>query len=210
MEFQIVDFGGGNAETISVPDEFFAREFSPALVQQVLQVSMACGRQGTRAQKTRAEVRHTTKKMFRQKGTGRARAGHSSTPIRRGGGRAFPSRPDENFTQRINRRMFRAGMAAIFSRLVSENRFFVVRDFTMDNIKTKEAVQKIADMKLSGNLLFVDTDWEDDNCILSCANIPSVSMRLISHLLPTELVKADCVVFSQAAVMRSLEIWHEA
>lgn len=209
MDMPIVDFGGENGASITVPDELFLKRFVESLVQQVTVVSAACGRQGTRAQKNRAAVKHSTKKLFRQKGTGRARGGHSSTNIRRGGGRAFPASPDDNFSRRINRKMFRAAMAVILSQLLRENRFLVVRQLSHESNKTKHFTAKAAQMKLSGNVLFVDTDWQDD-FVLSCRNIPTISLVSHAHLLPTDLLKADHVIFSQNALERSVEVWHEA
>ncbi len=205
----IVDFGGQNGGSITVPDELFLKNFIASLVQQTNHVSLACGRQGTRAQKNRAQVHHSTKKLFRQKGTGRARGGHSSTPIRRGGGRAFPAMPDENFSLKINRKMYRAGMAVILSKLVREGRFSAVRELSISSPKTKAFLTKIAEMNLSGRVLFVDVDWNVD-FILSCQNVPSISLVSHANLLSTDLLKADHIIFSEGAILRSIEVWHEA
>lgn len=210
MELPIVDFGGQNSSSITVPEELFLKRFIASLVQQVSHVSLACGRQGTRAQKNRAQVHHSTKKLFRQKGTGRARGGHSSTNIRRGGGRAFPAMPDENFSLKINRKMFRSAMSVILSKLVREERFSVVRTMSLETApKTKEFITKITDMKLSGRILLVDVDWNVD-FILSCRNVPNISLISHTNLLPTDLLKADQIIFSESAIKRSIEVWHEA
>ena len=137
MELQIIDAQGASTTTMSASDEIFGREYNEALIHQVVVAYQANGRAGNRAQKTRAEVRHSTKKPWKQKGTGNARAGMTSSPIWRGGGRAFASRVDENFTHKVNRKMYRAGLAAILSQLVREDRLHVVESFAIDAPKTK-------------------------------------------------------------------------
>jgi large subunit ribosomal protein L4 len=119
MELQLINDQGQSAGVVNASDAVFGREYNEALVHQLITAFLANARTGDRAQLTRAEVRHSTKKPFKQKGTGRARAGMTSSPIWRGGGRAFPNKPDENFTQKVNRKMYRAGIASIFSKLGS-------------------------------------------------------------------------------------------
>src|SRR3954465_6034607 len=128
MQLELLNEQGQAASKFDAPDTVFGREYNEALVHQIVVAFQANARQGTRAQKARAEVHHSTKKPFRQKGTGRARAGMTSSPLWRGGGRIFPNRPDENFTQKVNRKMFRAGIASILSQLVREDRLAVVEN----------------------------------------------------------------------------------
>src|SRR5256885_11966114 len=122
MELKLINEKGQSTASVSASDIAFGREYNESLVHQVVTAYMANARAGTRAQKNRETVKHSTKKPWRQKGTGRARAGMTSSPIWRGGGRAFPNSPDENFTQKVNKKMYRAGMAAIFSQLVRDGR----------------------------------------------------------------------------------------
>jgi large subunit ribosomal protein L4 len=132
MDLKLINDQGQDAGAVSAADSLFGREYNEALVHQLVAAYMANGRQGDRAQLTRAEVRHSTKKPFKQKGTGRARAGMTSSPLWRGGGRTFPNKPDENFSQKVNRKMFRAGIATILSRLVQDGRLTVVDSLCVD------------------------------------------------------------------------------
>jgi large subunit ribosomal protein L4 len=150
----------------------FAREYNEALVHQVVVAFQANARQGTRAQMDRAEVRHSTKKPWRQKGTGRARAGMSSSPLWRGGGRIFPNSPDENFTQKINKKMYRAGMASIFSQLARDGRLAVIDSMEVDSPKTKHFAAKLKAMGLDSVLVIADR--VDDNLLLASRNLPNV------------------------------------
>src|SRR5881394_4422160 len=132
MELKMVGNSGDSAGTVKATDSIFGREFNQALVHQLVVAYQANARLGTRAQKDRGAVNHSTKKPWRQKGTGRARAGMTSSPLWRGGGRIFPNKPDENFTQKLNRKMYRAGMASILSQLVREERLSVIEALTVD------------------------------------------------------------------------------
>src|SRR5690606_4046256 len=120
---------GQSSATVNAPDTVFGREFNEALVHQIVVAYRANARAGNRAQKDRAEVKHSTRKPWRQKGTGRARAGMTSSPLWRGGGRTFPSSPEENFTQKVNKKMYRAGIRSILSQLAREDRIAVVENF---------------------------------------------------------------------------------
>jgi large subunit ribosomal protein L4 len=128
MELKLLNDQGTSSATFSAPDTVFARDFNEALVHQVVIAYQANARSGNRAQKDRAEVKHSTRKPFKQKGTGRARAGMTSSPLWRGGGRIFPNSPEENFTQKVNKKMYRAGMRSILSQLARENRISIVAD----------------------------------------------------------------------------------
>src|SRR5437588_11460696 len=143
--------GTGNAT-----DDIFGREFNEALVHQIVVAFQANARIGSRAQKDRGAVRHSTKKPWRQKGTGRARAGMTSSPLWRGGGKIFPNSPDENFTHKVNRKMYRAGMASILSQLVREERLSVIDGFTVEQPKTKELAGKLRDLGRSEVLILTD------------------------------------------------------
>src|SRR6187431_2882277 len=152
MELKLIDQSGKSSANVAAADAVFGRDYNEALIHQVVTAYLANGRSGTRAQKDRGEVRHSTKKPFRQKGTGRARAGMTSSPLWRGGGRIFPNRPDENFSQKVNRKMFRAGLSSILSQLAREERLVVVDAFTVDQPKTKVLAQKLKGMGLDNVL----------------------------------------------------------
>jgi large subunit ribosomal protein L4 len=162
----------------------------------------ANGRQGSRAQKTRSEVRHSTKKPWRQKGTGRARAGMTSSPLWRGGGRIFPNKPDENFSQKVNRKMYRAGMAAILSQLVREDRLSVIDGLAIQQPKTKLLAGMLAGLGV--NEVLILTDKMDDNLFLASRNLPNVLVLEARHADPVSLMRFEKVLLSRAAV-KSLE-----
>src|SRR4051812_42160896 len=165
MELKLLNDQGQSTASVSASDAAFGREYNEALVHQVVTAYMANARSGTRAQKDRGTVKHSTKKPWRQKGTGRARAGMTSSPLWRGGGRTFPNSPDENFSHKVNRKMFRAGLSSILSQLAREERLVVVDSFTVDTPKTKILAQKLKGMGLE-NVLII-TDALDDNLTLS-------------------------------------------
>src|SRR5882757_8777256 len=167
MELKMVNDKGG-AGTFMAPDAVFARDYNEALVHQVVVAYQSNARIGSRAQKDRGAVRHSTKKPWRQKGTGRARAGMTSSPLWRGGGKIFPNSPDENFSHKVNRKMYRAGIASILSQLAREDRIRVVDAFTLAQPKTKLLAQKIKSMGL--DTVLVITDAVDENLLLSSRN----------------------------------------
>src|SRR6266498_629653 len=142
MELKMINEKGA-AGTFSAPDALFGKDFNQALVHQIVVAFQANARIGSRAQKDRGAVSHSTKKPWRQKGTGRARAGMTSSPLWRGGGKIFPNTPDENFTHKLNRKMYRAGMASILSQLAREDRIRVVDEFRVDQPKTRLLAQKV-------------------------------------------------------------------
>ena len=198
MELKVINDKGEKQASVAASETLFGRDYNEALVHQVVIAYQANGRQGTRKQKTRAEVRHSTKKPWRQKGTGRARAGMTSSPLWRGGGRTFPNKPDENFTQKLNRKMYRAGMASILSQLVREERLVVVDAFTLDGPKTKSLAQKLKNMKLDDVLII--TDSLDDNLYLSSRNLANVQVLEARHADPVSLVHATQVLITRGAV----------
>ena len=204
MELNLIDDQGKATAKVSASDSTFGREFNEALVHQLVTAYLANGRIGTRAQKDRGEVRHSTKKPFRQKGTGRARAGMTSSPLWRGGGRIFPNRPDENFSQKMNRKMYRAGVCAILSQLAREDRLWVVDSFTLSAPKTKLLAQKLKSMGLNDVLII--TDALDDNLRLSARNLHHVSVASVSEADPVTLMRHEKVVVTKSAVAKIEEM----
>lgn len=185
MELKLIGEDGQSAASVSVPDSLFGREYNEALVHQVVTAYLANARSANRAQKGRSDVAKSTRKPWRQKGTGRARAGMASSPLWRGGGKIFPNSPEENFSHKVNRKMYRAGMGAILSQLVRENRLSVVENFVLDTPKTKILAGKLKDMKL-GEVMIV-TDSVDENLYLSSRNLPLVKVVEAGHVDPVSL-----------------------
>jgi len=198
MELKVINDKGEKQASVAASETLFGRDYNEALVHQVVVAYQANARLGSRKQKTRSEVRHSTKKPWRQKGTGRARAGMTSSPLWRGGGRTFPNSPDENFSQKVNRKMYRAGMASILSQLVREERLTVIDAFTVDQPKTKSLVQKLKNMKVDAVLII--TDSLDDNLYLSSRNLPNVQVLEARHADPVSLVHAAQVIITKGAV----------
>lgn len=204
MELKLIDQQGQSTSTVSASDALFGRDFNEALVHQMVVAYQANARSGNRKQKDREEVRHSTKKPFRQKGTGRARAGMTSSPLWRGGGRIFPNSPEENFTQKVNRKMYRAGLAAILSQLAREDRLAVVESFVLDAPKTKMFAQKLKAMGLDSVLLV--TDALDDNLLLASRNLPNVLVLEAQQADPVSLVRFPKVLMTKAAVSKMEEL----
>jgi len=198
MELKVINDKGEAQKSVDASETLFGRDYNEALVHQVVVAYSANGRQGTRQQKTRAEVRHSTKKPWRQKGTGRARAGMTSSPLWRGGGRIFPNKPDENFTQKLNRKMYRAGMASILSQLVREDRLSVIEAFSIAEPKTKVLAGKLRDLGMDHVLIL--TDALDDNLYLSARNLPNVMVMEARHADPVSLMRYEKVLVTKAAV----------
>jgi large subunit ribosomal protein L4 len=205
MELKILNEQGQSTSSVSASDTAFGREYNEALVHQVVTAYLANARLGTRAQKDRGAVRHSTKKPWRQKGTGRARAGMTSSPLWRGGGRTFPNSPDENFSHKLNRKMFRAGLSSILSQLAREERLAVVESFTIDAPKTKLLTQKLKGMGLD-NVLII-TDAVDDNLHLSSRNLPHVNVVSVSNADPVSLIRHDKVIVTRNAVAKFEELF---
>ena len=190
--------------TLNATDAIFGREFNESLVHQLVVAYQANARLATRAQKDRGAVRHSTKKPWRQKGTGRARAGMTSSPLWRGGGKIFPNSPDENFSQKLNRRMYRAGLCSILSQLAREDRLRVVDEFVVDAPKTKLLAQKVKSMGFEQVLVI--TDEVDENLMLSSRNLPNVQVIAARHANPVALVRSDKVLLTKAALARLEEM----
>jgi large subunit ribosomal protein L4 len=199
MELKLIDAKGQAASTMAASDALFGRDYNEPLIHQVVTAYQANARQGTRAQKGRSEIAKSTRKPWRQKGTGRARAGMASSPLWRGGGRIFPSSPDENFTQKLNRKMYRAGVASILSQLAREDRLKVVENFVLEAPKTKLFLQKVKDMGVSDSLLLI-TDELDDNLVLSSRNLPNVLVLEVTEADPVSLIRYKNVILTRKAV----------
>jgi len=206
MELKLIA-EGGVAKTIDASDLLFARDYNEALVHQLVVAFMANARSGNRAQKGRSEIAKSTRKPFKQKGTGNARAGMASSPLWRGGGKIFPSSPDENFSQKVNRKMYRAGMATILSQLAREGRLLVVDGIALASPKTREFVGKLKDLGLSEGSTLIVTDALDENLFLSSRNVANV-LVLEAHMAdPVSLVGFKNVVLTTAAVKKFEEMW---
>ncbi len=204
MELKLINDKGADAGTMPASAELFGRDYSEALVHQVVTAYQANARSGNRAQKGRSDVQKSTKKPWRQKGTGRARAGMASSPLWRGGGRIFPNLPDENFSQKVNKKMHRAGIAAILSQLVREDRLSVIDNMTLESPKTKLLAIKLKSMGLEQVLII--TDNLDDNLYLSSRNLPDVMVMEAKHADPVSLVRYARVLLTRAAVKQFEEV----
>ncbi len=204
MELTLINEQGQSSATVSASDTLFGRDFNEALVHQVVVAYQANARSGNRKQKDREEVHHSTKKPFRQKGTGRARAGMTSSPLWRGGGRIFPNSPEENFSQKINRKMYRAGVAAILSQLAREGRIAVVDNFSVDAPKTKLVAQKLKGLGIESALVI--TDSLDDNLLLAARNLPNVLVVEPQEADPVSLIRFPKVIMTKAAVTKMEEM----
>lgn len=204
MELKLLNDQGQSDSTFAAPDTVFGRDFNEALVHQIVVAFQANARSGNRAQKGRDAVKHSTKKPWRQKGTGRARAGMTSSPIWRGGGRAFPNSPDENFGQKVNKKMYRAGIRAILSQLAREGRIAVVDSFTLDAPKTKLAAVKLKDMGLESVLII--TDVLDENLYLATRNLPHVAVVEPRYADPLSLIHYKKVLITKPAIAQLEEM----
>jgi large subunit ribosomal protein L4 len=204
MELKLLEANGKIGEAINASAEVFEREYNEALVQQIVVAYQANARSGNRAQKDREQVHHTTKKPWRQKGTGRARAGMSSSPIWRGGGRIFPNLPDENFSHKVNKKMYRAGMRSIFSQLAREGRLNVVDDFNLDAPKTKLLAEKVKAMGLESVLIILDK--VDENLYLAARNLHKVSIVEPKHADPLSLVHYQNILVGKSAIAQIEEM----
>ena len=204
MELKLLNDQGQSSSTVAAPDTVFGRDFNEALVHQIVVAFQANARSGNRAQKDRSEVKHSTKKPWRQKGTGRARAGMTSSPIWRGGGRAFPNSPDENFSQKVNKKMYRAGIRAILSQLAREDRIAVVDSFQLDSPKTKQAAAKLKGMGLESVLII--TDVLDENVYLATRNLPHVAVVEPRYADPLSLIHYKKVLITKPAIAQLEEM----
>ena len=204
MDLQIIDDKGQPKSKLTASDALFARAYNEALIHQLVTAYMANGRAGTRKQKGRGEINKSKKKPWRQKGTGRARAGKASSPLWRGGGKIFPNLPDENFTQKVNRKAYRAGISAILSQLAREGRLSVVESIALDQPKTKALAQKLKGMGLESVLII--TDSMDENLFLSSRNLPNVLIIEPRNADPVSLLKFEHTLLTRAAVAKIEEM----
>ena len=205
MKLELLNEQGQAASQVDAPETVFGRDFNEDLIHQIVVAYRANGRQGTRAQKDREQVSHTTAKPFKQKGTGRARAGMSSSPLWRGGGRIFPNLPEENFTQKINKKMYRAGMASILSQLAREGRLAVVESLKVDSPKTKVLADKFKSMNLDS--VMVIADEVDENLYLASRNLKNVFVVEPRYADPVSLVQFKKVLVTKGALDKLKEMF---
>ncbi|NDP41549.1 MAG: 50S ribosomal protein L4 [Aromatoleum sp.] len=205
MDLKLINDQGQPSATVAGSDTLFARDYNEALIHQIVTAFQANARSGNRAQKGRADINKSHKKPWAQKGTGRARAGQANSPLWRGGGRIFPNSPDENFSQKVNRKMYRAGIASILSQLVREGRLSVIEEIAIDAPKTKLFAQKMKALGFSGTLLVV-TDKLDDNVFLSSRNLPDVLVLETREVDPVSLVRFNNVLLTKGAVSQFEEM----
>ena len=204
MELKLIDAKGQPGASVKASDELFGREYNESLVHQVVTAYLANARMGTRAQKGRSDIAKSTRKPWRQKGTGRARAGMASSPLWRGGGKIFPNSPEENFTHKVNRKMFRAGLAAILSQLAREGRLAVVEDFALTSPKTRLLAKKVKEMGLE-NVLII-TDKLDENLVLSARNLPNILVIEPHQADPVSLLRFNNTLITKGAVAKIEEM----
>ena len=198
MQLELLNDQGQATAKYEAPEAVFGRAYNEDLVHQVVVAFQANARQGTRAQKDREQVKHSTKKPFKQKGTGRARAGMTSSPLWRGGGRIFPNMPDENFSHKINKKMYRAGMASILSQLAREGRLAVVDSLKVDSPKTKALAAKFKAMNLESVLVIADE--VDENLYLASRNLVNILVVEPRYADPVSLVHYRKVLVTKAAM----------
>ena len=205
MQIELLNDQGQAASKFDAPETLFGRDYNEDLIHQIVVAYQANARQGTRAQKDREQVKHSTKKPFKQKGTGRARAGMTSSPIWRGGGRAFPNSPEENFTQKINKKMYRAGMASIFSQLVREGRLAVVDSIKIEAPKTNLLAAKLKAMNLQSVLVI--SEEVDDNLYFASRNLANVLVVEPRYADPVSLVHYKKVLVTKGAIDKLKEMF---
>jgi large subunit ribosomal protein L4 len=208
MELKVLNAQGQAAGTLPAPATVFGRDYNEALVHQLVVAYQANARQGTRAQKDREQVKHSTKKPWRQKGTGRARAGMTSSPLWRGGGRTFPNSPDENFTQKVNKKMYRVGLCSILSKLAQDDRIAVIDDLAVDSPKTKQLADKLKAMGLDSVLII--TDSVDENLYLASRNLKNVLVIEPRYADPLSLIHYRKIIVTRPAIAKLEEMWGQA
>ena len=205
MQIELLNDQGQSSATVDAPDAVFARDYNENLVHQIVVAYQANARQGTRAQKDRQQVKHSTRKPFKQKGTGNARAGMTSSPLWRGGGRIFPNSPEENFSQKINKKMYRAGMSVILSQLVRDGRLAVVDSMQVDSPKTKELAARFKAMNLQS--VMVIAEEVDDNLYLASRNLAHVLVVEPRYVDPLSLVHYRKVLVTKGALGKLQEMF---
>jgi large subunit ribosomal protein L4 len=204
MELKLINDKGQATASVKASDELFGREYNESLVHQVVTAYLANARSGTRAQKGRSDIAKSTRKPWRQKGTGRARAGMASSPLWRGGGKIFPNSPEENFSHKVNRKMFRAGIASILSKLARDGRLSVVDGFSLEAPKTKLLAQKVKGMGMESVLII--TDSLDQNLFLAGRNLTNVRVVEPRQADPVSLLRFDHTLITKGAVAKIEEM----
>ena len=204
MELNVLNEQGQETSKVAASDAVFGREYNEALVHQLVVAYQANARQGTRAQLSREFVHHTTKKPWRQKGTGRARSGMSSSPVWRGGGRAFPNSPEENFSHKMNKKAYRAAMASILSKLAADGRLVVLPSIEVESPKTKEFANKLKALGMD-NVMIV-TESVSDNLYLASRNLKNVLVVEPRYVDPLSLIFYSKVVLTQGEVAKLEEM----
>jgi large subunit ribosomal protein L4 len=205
MELKLLNAEGKAGSNVAAPDTIFGRDYNEALIHQVVVAYQANARSGNRKQLGRDEVHHTTKKPWRQKGTGRARAGMSSSPLWRGGGRAFPNSPDENFSHKVNKKMYRAGICSILSQLAREGRLNVVDSLVVEAPKTKLLSEKLKAMGCLDSVLLITEDF-NENLMLAARNLVNVLVVEPRYADPVSLVFYKKVLITKAALTKIEEM----
>ncbi|GGC80356.1 50S ribosomal protein L4 [Undibacterium terreum] len=205
MELKLLNAQGQAASNVAAPDTIFGRDYNEALIHQVVVAFQANARSGNRKQKDREEVHHTTKKPWRQKGTGRARAGMSSSPLWRGGGRIFPNSPDENFSHKVNKKMYRAGICSILSQLAREDRLSVVDSLTVEAPKTKLLSEKLKALGCLDSVLVITEEF-NENLMLAARNLANVLVVEPRYADPVSLVFFKKVLITKAALAKIEEM----
>ena len=207
MEFKILDNQGKvSKKTLTASDAIFGEDFNEALIHKLVVSYMSNARSGTRSQKTRAEVKHSTRKPYRQKGTGNARAGMTSSPVWRGGGRAFPNRTDENFVKKINKKAYRVGMKSILSELVRQDRLSIVEEFKVEAPKTKDFIAKMKSLGVTDRVLIL-VDSFDENLYLASRNLPHILVIEARYTDPVSLVHFPKVIATAGSVKQLEEMF---
>lgn len=204
MELKLIGKNGQNTDSVSVCDELFNREYNEALVHQVITSYLSNARGATRAQKGRSDVAKSTRKPWKQKGTGRARVGMASSPIWRGGGKIFPSSPDENFRKKLNKKMYRAGVSVIVSQLIRDKRLLVTDKFNVDTHKTKALAEKLEALGLDE--VMVITHDLDEKLYLSSRNIPHVAVVEVKNIDPVSLLRFEKVLITTEGLKKFEEL----
>jgi large subunit ribosomal protein L4 len=205
MKLNLINDTGAASGEMQVSEAVFGVTFNEPLVHQVVVAYQANGRQGTRKQKTRSEVRGGGRKPWKQKGTGQARAGSIRSPLWRGGGKIFPSTPDENFTQKINRKMYRGALRSILSELSRQGRLLAVSDFAVTEPKTQALAAKLK--KMNAEHALIVTDSTDRNLTLAARNLPHVDVCTVASADPVALVHYEKIIATQAALKKFEEMF---
>ena len=205
MELNVLNEQGQESAKLAASDTVFGREYNEALVHQLVVAYQANARQGTRAQLNRRDVHHTTKKPWRQKGTGRARSGMSSSPLWRGGGRTFPNTPDENFTQKINKKAYRAAMQTIFSKLAADGRLVVIDSISAETPKTKDFAAKLKALGAVEHVMVITAEVSD-NLYLASRNLENVLVVEPRYADPLSLIYYKKIVVTKDAVAKIEEM----